>query len=358
MPFEIVRNDIVNMQVDAIVNTANPKPIVGYGVDAGIHKKAGPALLEARKKIGRIGVGEVAITPGFDLDARYVIHAVGPLWQDGTHNEEQYLRQCYDRALQLALENGCQSIAFPLLSTGNLGFPKPLALQTAINAFSSFLMNHEMQIYLVVFSRSTFELSEKLFHSIDSYIDENYILDKTLDEYGIERNSDLPEVQIHQVRRELELRRRLRQKMELRSQELCCPSAAIGSSLETQPPTLDTLLQETDAGFSETLLTLIDRSGKKDSEIYKKANVDRKLFSKIRNNPAYKPSKITAVAFALALELNLEETQNFIGRAGYTLSHSSKFDIIIEYFIVNKNYNVFEIDAVLFRYDQPLIGSE
>lgn len=358
MPFEIVRNDITNMQVDAIVNTANPKPIVGYGVDAGVHKKAGPKLLEARKKIGRLGVGEVAITPGFYLDARYVIHAVGPIWQDGTHNEEKYLRQCYDRALQLALETGCESIAFPLLSAGNHGFPKPLALQTAINAFSSFLMEHEMQIYLVVFSLNAFELSAKLFYSIESYIDENYILDKTLDEYGIENKRTVREAELEQIRRELNLQRRLRMKAEL-DDRMACPSAAMGVSAPSAAPIdWDALLNETDAGFSETLLKLIDKTGKKDSDIYKKANVDRKLFSKIRNNPAYKPSKITAVAFALALELNLEETQNFIGRAGYTLSHSSKFDIIIEYFIVNKNYNVFEIDAVLFRYDQPLIGAE
>ena len=191
MPFEIVRNDIVNMQVDAIVNTANPKPIVGYGVDAGVHKKAGPQLLAAREQVGRIGVGDVALTPGFDLDARFVIHAVGPIWQDGKHGEEQLLRQCYDKALLVAKNNGCESIAFPLLSAGNHGFPKPLALQIAINAFSSFLMEHEMQIYLVVFSRSAFELSEKLFQSIESYIDENYILDKTLDEYGIDRLEQL-----------------------------------------------------------------------------------------------------------------------------------------------------------------------
>jgi len=358
MPFEIVRNDIVNMQVDAIVNTANPKPVVGYGVDAGIHKKAGPQLLEARKKIGTIRVGEVAVTPAFALDANFVIHAVGPVWQDGAHNEDQLLRRCYDNALQAALDNHCQSIAFPLLSTGNLGFPKPLALQIAINAFSQFLMEHEMMIYLVVFSRSAFELSEKLFHSIESYIDENYILDKTLDEYGIERKSDLQEMQIKQVRQELELRRRLRRRMELRSEQIFFPSAAIGSIAEASPDTLDALLKETDAGFSETLLTLIDKSGRKDSDVYKRANVDRKLFSKIRNNPAYKPSKVTAIAFALALELNLEETQNFIGRAGYTLSHSSKFDIIIEYFILHKNYNILEIDAALFQYDQPLIGTE
>lgn len=358
MPFEIVRNDIVNMQVDAIVNTANPNPIVGYGVDAGVHKKAGPKLLEARKKIGRISVGEVAITPGFNLDARYVIHAVGPIWQDGTHNEEKYLRQCYDRALHLARENGCESIAFPLLSAGNHGFPKPLALQTAINSFSSFLMEHEMQIYLVVFGLNAFELSSKLFHSVESYIDENYILDKTLDEYGIENKRNIREAQLEQIQRELNLQRRLRMKAEMDDLKICS-SVAMGISAPSAAPIdWDELLDETDAGFSETLLKLIDKAGKKDSDIYKKANVDRKLFSKIRNNPAYKPSKITAVAFALALELNLEETQNFIGRAGYTLSHSSKFDIIIEYFIVNKNYNVFEIDAVLFRYDQPLIGAE
>ena len=356
MPFEIVRNDIVKMQVDAIVNTANPKPIVGYGVDSGIHKKAGPQLLEARKKIGRIGVGEVAVTPGFDLDARYVIHAVGPIWQDGTHNEEMYLRQCYDKALQAALDHQCESIAFPLLSAGNHGFPKPLALQTAINAFSNFLMEHEMQIYLVVFSLNAFELSSKLFHSVESYIDENYILDKTLDEYGIEDKRDIREAELEQIRRELKLQRRLRMKAELDDLAVCSSVVMGAPAIAEAPVDLENLLLETDAGFSETLLKLIDKTGKKDSEIYKKANVDRKLFSKIRNNPAYKPSKITAVAFALALELNLEETQNFIGRAGYTLTHSSKFDIIIEYFIVNKNYNVFEIDAVLFRYDQPLIG--
>ena len=358
MPFEIVRNDIVNMQVDAIVNTANPEPIIGYGVDAGIHKKAGPALLEARKKIGRIGVGEVAITPGFQLDARYVIHAVGPVWQDGNYNEETYLRQCYDRALRIAWENRCESIAFPLLATGNYGFPKPLALQTAIRAFSSFLMAHEMQIYLVVFSRSAFELSEKLFRSVESYIDENYIREKTLDEYGIESGADVREAELEQIRRRRNLQSHLRLDKVL---EDCMPcySAAMGA-ITPEPITknLDDLLAKTDAGFSETLLKLIDKTGKKDSDIYKKANVDRKLFSKIRNNPAYKPSKMTAIAFALALELDLEETQNFIGRAGYTLSHSSKFDIIIEYFIRQKNYDVFEIDTVLFRYDQPLIGGE
>lgn len=358
MPFEIVRNDIVNMQVDAIVNTANPKPIIGYGCDAGIHKKAGPELLQARKKIGAIGVGQVAITPGFDLDAEYVLHAVGPIWQDGAHNEEKLLRQCYDKALSLAWEYKCESIAFPLLSAGNHGFPKALALQIAIAAFSSFLMEHEMQIYLVVFSDDAFALSEKLFHSVASYIDENYILDKKLDEYGVADKRDVREAELMQIRRALERQRNLRYQQELLADEECIvQSVAMGVDENASAYDLADLLDETDAGFSETLLLLIDRTGKKDSEIYKKANVDRKLFSKIRNNKNYKPSKSTALAFAIALELDLDETKDFIGRAGFALTHSSKFDIIVEYFIKKRNFNIHEINLALFEFDQSLLGA-
>ena len=358
MPFEIVRNDIVNMQVDAIVNTANPKPIIGYGCDAGIHKKAGPELLQARKKVGAIGVGQVAITPGFDLDAEYVLHAVGPIWQDGTHNEEKLLRQCYDKALSLAWEYKCESIAFPLLSAGNHGFPKALALQIAIAAFSSFLMEHEMQIYLVVFSDDAFALSEKLFHSVASYIDENYILDKKLDEYGVADKRDVREAELMQIRRALERQRNLRYQQELLADEECIvQSVAMGVDEDASAYDLADLLDETDAGFSETLLLLIDRTGKKDSEIYKKANVDRKLFSKIRNNKNYKPSKSTALAFAIALELDLDETKDFIGRAGFALTHSSKFDIIVEYFIKKRNFNIHEINLALFEFDQSLLGA-
>lgn len=358
MPFEIVRNDIVNMQVDAIVNTANPKPIIGYGCDAGIHKKAGPELLLARKKVGAISVGQVAITPGFDLYAEYVLHAVGPIWQDGTHNEENLLRQCYDKALSLAWEYKCESIAFPLLSAGNHGFPKPLALQIAISAFSSFLMEHEMQIYLVVFSDDAFALSEKLFHSVASYIDKNYILDKKLDEYGVADKRDIREAELMQIRRALERQRNLRYQQELLADEECIvQSVAVGVDGDTSAYDLADLLDETDAGFSETLLLLIDRTGKKDSEIYKKANVDRKLFSKIRNNKNYKPSKSTALAFAIALELDLDETKDFIGRAGFALTHSSKFDIIVEYFIKKRNFNIHEINLALFEFDQSLLGA-
>ena len=186
MPFEIVRNDIVNMQVDAVVNTANPNPVIGSGVDSGIHKKAGPELLAARKKIGCIDFGDAVITPGFGLDAKYVIHTVGPIWRGGNYQEEQILSSCYRKSLELAKKHECESIAFPMISTGNYGFPKPLALQIAVREISTFLLKNEMQIYLVVFGREAFALSEKLFKSVSSYIDENYIRSKTLDEYGAE----------------------------------------------------------------------------------------------------------------------------------------------------------------------------
>ena len=362
MPFEIVRNDIVNMQVDAVVNTANPRARIGYGVDAGIHRKAGPKLLEARREIGDIGVGCCAITPGFELDARFVIHAVGPVWYGGDHGEEQLLRQCYDRALQLALDHGCESIAFPLLSAGNHGVPKRVSLQTAINAFSSFLLEHEMQIYLVVFSREAVELSEKVFHAVASYIDETYIRETLLDEYGV---SDKRAVQSEELSSlafdNIRAMRRFRSARAYEAMRDIQPMSAVPTvpAVPAAPADHDlrALLDATDAGFSETLLKLIDRTGKKDSVIYKKANVDRKLFSKIRNNHDYRPSKSTALAFALALELSLEETQEFIARAGYTLTHSSKFDIIVEYFIKAKNYDVFELNEVLFAFDQPLIGA-
>ena len=365
MPFDIVRNDIVNMQVDAIVNTANPRPRIGYGVDAGVHKKAGPELLKAREIIGDIDIGQVAITPGFGLPANYVIHAVGPVWRDGAHNEEKLLRQCYDRALQMAVEYGCETIAFPLLSAGNHGFPKKIALRIAVNAFSDFLMDHEMQIYLVVFSKETVELSSKLLHDVGSYIDENYILAKKLDEYGVEDKRAVREEELAKIREDLQRRLRARhervyEEAYSNSVDYCIEPAVAASaskmSAKCAQSELQRLLEETDAGFSETLLKLLDRTGKKDSEIYKKANVDRKLFSKIRNNPDYKPSKATALAFAVALELSLEETQDFIKRAGFAFSHSNKFDIIVEFFIKNGNYDVFELNEVLFKFDQVTIG--
>lgn len=331
MPFEIVRNDIVNMKVDAIVNTANPKPIIGDGTDRAIHCKAGERLLLARKEIGDIAIGTSKITPAFDLNARYVIHTAGPIWKDGKSGEEALLASCFKNSLRLAKEKDCESIAFPLISSGSYGFPKPIALQIAVREISAFLLENEMQVYLVVFGKQSFELSEKLFKSVSSYIDENYVSDKMSLEYGKSK-----------------VRRFDYEKMLLSESSY---------EITSKMPNLDGMLNNLDKGFSETLLDLIDRTGKKDSEIYKRANVDRKLFSKIRNNVNYKPSKATALAFAIALELDLDETSDLLSRAGYALSQSSKFDVIVKYFIENKKYDIFEINSALFRFDQPLLCS-
>ena len=331
MPFEIVRNDIVNMKVDAIVNTANPRPIIGAGTDKSVHDKAGARLLLARKEIGDIAVGEAAITPAFNLHARYVIHTAGPIWRDGRSGEEELLASCFRNSLGIAKKMSCESIAFPLISTGSYGFPKPLALKIAVREISSFLMENEVQVYLVVFEKQSFELSEKLFKSVSSYIDENYVSEKINAEYKMSN---------------------------LRSYELLFEASdtpRYGTICSN--PNLDGMLENLDKGFSETLLDLIDRTGKKDSEIYKRANVDRKLFSKIRNNADYRPSKTTAIAFAIALELDLDETSDLLSRAGYALSQSSKFDVIVRYFIENKKYDIFEINSALFRFDQPLLCS-
>jgi len=344
MPFEILRNDITKMVVDAIVNTANPRPVIGPGTDAMIHEAAGPGLLAARQAIGRIDVGCAQITPAFGLQAKYVIHTVGPVWNGGGCGEEESLRNCYDNSLKLAVENNCKSIAFPLISTGNYGFPKDKALQIAISVFSTFLLEQEMQIYLVVFDRDSFRFSEKLFQSVASYIDENYV--------------EVHETACYGGRGKLRSFRSRR-----RNTETCVGGSVPEEVLPCAPMaaskavSLEDMLKQADAGFTETLLNLIDKTGKKDSEIYKKANISKQHFSKIRNNPNYKPTKPTAIALALALELSLEDTKDLIGRAGYALTNSSKFDLIIRYFIEQKEFNVVEINCVLFEHDQSLLGS-
>ena len=341
MPFEIIRNDITNMHVDAIVNSANPRPVIGLGTDSSIHEKAGPELLAARQKIGSIPVGRAAITPAFRLSAKYVIHTVGPVWDGGSYGEEALLRSCYEQSLKLALAYACKSIAFPLIATNNYGFPKDKALQIAVSVFGEFLMEQEMMIYLVVFDRDAYRLSEKLFHSIASYIDDHYVATWKEAVYGAEK--DFRQQQARRCR-DLNLYR------ERSVQETCAPMAMpVAASLPD-------FLKQADAGFTETLLKLIDKTGKKDSEIYKKANLSKQHFSKIRNNPDYKPTKQTAIALALALELNLEATKDLIGRAGYALSNSSKFDLIIRYFIEQSNYNVLQINMALYEFDQSLLG--
>ena len=333
MPFEIVRNDISAMEVDAIVNTANPKPVVGAGVDSAIHERAGQGLLEARRRIGEIAVGTSAVTAGYNLKAKFVIHTVGPVWRGGLLGEGELLRKCYDSALELALENDCKSVALPLISSGNYGFPKDIALKIALDAISDFLLRQEMQIYLVVFDRTAYKLSEKLFQGVASYIDQHYV--------------DAWEKETFAARKSYRDRNWER--------EMVMETAVYAAVPQTL--SLEEMLKQADAGFTETLLKLIDQTGKKDSEIYKKANISKQHFSKIRNNPNYKPTKPTAIALALALELDLEATKDLIGRAGYALTNSSKFDLIIRYFIEQRNFNIVEINIALYEFDQPLLGT-
>ena len=337
MPFEIVRNDITNIRVDAIVNTANPRPVIGLGVDSAIHEKAGPQLLAARQEIGDISCGCAAITPAFQLPAKYVIHTVGPVWDGGSYSEEALLRNCYDNSLNLALKNSCESIAFPLISTGNYGFPKDKALQIAISAFSEFLLEHEMRIYLVVFDHKSFKLSEKLFQDVAAYIDQNYV--------------DAWERATYSAAEPFRNRRR-RERIESKAMmPMACEELAA-------PVDLDTFLKKKDAGFVETLLELIQKSGHKNSTIYKRANISKQHFSKLINDPKATITKPVAVALALALELDLVQTKDLIGRAGYTLTNSSYFDLVIQFHIEKKKYNVVEINVALYEYDQPLLGSQ
>ena len=329
MPLIIVRNDITKMNTDAIVNAANETLLGGGGVDGCIHRAAGPELLAECRALGGCRTGSARITKAYRLPCKYVIHTVGPLWNGGSHGEREQLISCYRTSLALAKEHNCESVAFPLISAGISGYPGDQALRVAVDTIGEFLLHNDMTVYLVIFDRKAYQISGKLFADIAEYIDDHYV----------DAHTD--------SRRE-----RMRRMGVVESRMLTAyedAPMAVGG--------LDEALAHLDAGFSETLLKLIDRSGKKDAEVYKKANVDRKLFSKIRNNPDYRPSKPTAIAFAIALELDLDETRDLIARAGYALSSSSKFDVIIEYFIGQKKYDIFEINEALFAFDQSLLGA-
>lgn len=376
MAFRIERNDIANVKADAIVNTANPKPLIGSGTDAMVHAKAGPGLMEARKNIGTIRPGAAAVTPAFGLDAKFVIHTVGPRWMGGLFGEEQTLRSCYENSLKLARNLGCRSIAFPLISAGNYGFPRDRALNIATQVFNEFLTEQEMDICLVVFDGEVFRLSEKLFRDVSSYIDQHYVDEAEKYARRPFRTNQRPVFDWREDTGALPVLYEsaiLEESAAYSREEAPQPMAKPRPPVEARPKaaarmpmpqmapkkprSLTDLMANLDAGFSETLLKLIDRSGKKDSDVYNKANVSRQHFSKIRNNPAYKPTKPTAIAFAIALELNLEQTRDLIGRAGYALTMSSKFDVIIMYFIENRNYNLHDINAALYEFDQSLLGA-
>lgn len=339
MPFKIIRNDITKMKTDAIVNAANVRLKMGGGVCGAIFAAAGAEKLQVEcDKIGRCEVGESVITKGYNLTAKYIIHTVGPIWEGGGNNEAERLYNSYKNSLKLALENDIKSIAFPLISSGIYGYPKDGAIRIAISAISEFLLENEMDVYLVIYDKKAMLLSEKLFSTIERFIDGNYI-----------------EAQkINQKRRGIEAYER-QDSISFKQSEMIFEDSTLEIHLKL-PRHLDQVMDQLEDTFVEMLFRLIDEKGMTDVETYKRANIDRRLFSKIRSNIDYNPSKATVIALAIALQLNLDETKDLLGKAGYALSRSNKSDLIIEFFIEEKNYNIHEINEALFDFQQIPIG--
>ena len=361
MPFKIIRNDITKVKADAIVNTANPKPIIGSGTDSAIYAAAGKdQLLAERKEIGEIVPGQAVSTGAYNLSAKYIIHTVGPAWLDGRHGERETLRSCYEKSLALAAELKCNSIAFPLISSGVYGFPKDEALNIALSEIGKFLLTNEMKVILVVFDRKALELSEQLVGGIEQYIDEHSAHRLHEEEYG-EDNASIARRRGLALLEKAEGRRFHGSRKDFNESIVLEDSADEEVQITGQLPdvtgkSLDEVLGGAGESFQQRLFQLIDASGMDDVTVYKKANIDRKVFSRIRCKPDYKPKKKTAVAFAIALQLDMPTMLDLLSRAEIAFSPSSKFDLIVTYFITNKIYDIFEINAALFKYGQPILG--
>lgn len=352
MPFKIVRNDITHVKADVIVNTANPKPIYASGTDLAVYQAAGAdELLAERKKIGCIERGDIAVTGAYALNAKYIIHTVGPVWVDGMHKEFETLESCYEKSLQKALELGCDSIAFPLISTGVYEFPKDKALQIAVSVFSRFLLQNEMQIILVVFDKKSFQLSGKLVGEIDSFIDANYIRQKRITEYSrrpfrhsrIESNITYDSEVYEECSRYTEAEESETELL----MSVPMPQKAI--SLEEE-------LENVGMSFHDKLFELIGESGMDNKDVWKRANLDRKHFSKIQCDEKYHPKKKTVMALCIALELDLEQAKDLLSRADWAFSPSSKVDLIVQKAIIDKQYDIYQLNLVLFQYTNEILG--
>ena len=358
MPFTIVRNDITTMAVDAIVNAANTDLAEGGGVCGAIFRAAGASELRAAcDKLAPIATGEAVITPAFALPARHIIHAAGPVYSRyEPHESERLLRSAYTNSLKRGVENDCETVAFSLLSSGIYGYPKDAALRVASATIQDFLAEHDLDVSLVVFDKEALAVSRELLGEVESFIDEHYVAEHE----GMFRRHSLlhigraalaDEKLAAQPLSAAEPKKKKSQPMPRVAKEL-----SVSYTAESAEPSLDDIVGSLDEPFAATLLRLIDASGRTDAQVYKRANIDRRLFSKIRSNAGYAPSKPTVLAFAVALELTLEQTRDLLSRAGFALSRSQKFDVIIEYFIAAARYDVFEINEVLFSYDQSLLG--
>lgn len=351
MPFTIIRQDITRMQTDAIVNAANTSLLMGGGVCGAIFGAAGPGRMQAAcDKVSPVQTGGAVITSGFNLPARYVIHAVGPVYREWpAAKSEELLRSAYLESLRIAVENHCESIAFPLISSGIYGYPKAEALRVATGAIRDFLADHDMDVYLTVYDKASYEISRDLMGDVDRYINENYVAEHTVPRTSEESGSGMPLMKFE------------KSEAQTKSSETRRPEAQAvtfkGSAAAAGASDLGEVIGNLDEPFNAALLRLIDVSGMTDAEVCRKANIDRRLFSKIRTNRDYRPGKRTVLALAVALKLNLDETKSLLEKAGYALSHSQKFDVIVEYYILRGHYDIYEINEVLFKYDQPLLGA-
>ena len=356
MPLQIIRNDITKVECDAIVNAANSTLLGGGGVDGAIHRAAGKKLLLECMKLGGCKVGQAKITGGYNLPCKFVIHTVGPKWRGGNNGERELLESCYKNSLALAKETNCESVAFPLISSGVYGYPMNDAFKVAVDTIAEFLMHNDMLVYIVVYNKNALAAGSKLFTDIAEYIDDNCVVEHSpYDSRRIANVSEsipLPSTRFLDVDNMQESA--ILDDMRFESANVCYAPTMQAPRTNDIGGIINEMIDE---GFSQMLLRKIDEKGMKDSECYKKANIDKRLFSKIRSNPDYKPSKPTVLAFCIALELSLTEANEMLMKAGFALSHSNKFDIIVEYFIKNSNYNIFEINEALFAFDQSLLGS-
>lgn len=350
MPLQIIRQDITKMRVDAIVNTTNGEMIGYSGVDLAVHDAAGPELDVECAKLAPLELGSAKITKGYGLDAKYIIHTSGPIWQGGHVGESAILRSCYTESLKLATEYGCDTVAFPLISSGVYGYPKDEVLKFAIQVITEYLFDHELTVYVCVYDRRSYEFSKKLFTEISEFIDDKYVEEH--DEDSVLALEEFERECTKAIQPDIHCSKDLKRPCSIEPKMFCistCDSEADRS--------LQEYMKSMDKPFAYRLFDLIDRRGMTDVECYKKANVDKKTFSKLKCNPdTYKPSKQTAVAFAIALELDIDETQDLLASAGLTLSTAFVFDKIIRYFILKGNYNIFEINEALFEFDQVLLG--
>ena len=364
MPFKIVRNDIVSMKVDAVVNTASTFVCVGAGCDSAIYNAAGfDLLLNERQKIGEVPEGNSFITPGFNLPAKYIIHTVSPLYIDGESGEEEKLRNCYRSSLKLAKENNLTSIAFPLISTGSFGYPRQEGMRIAIDEINVFLLQNEMLVYIVVYDSVSASIASRITGSLDSYIDDRYV---DLNAVSATRSIRMPEPmpmmnaepsmpsnakpksRLRDLFGSRSVQRNLQKSDSARDEEYAACYALNEDSLD------DRISHMSDT-FSQYLLYLIERKGMKNSDVYKQAVVDKKVFSKIKNNIDYHPNKMTAMCLCVGAKLNLDDTKDLLARAGYALSPCDKTDVIFSYFIEHEIFDIIEIDIALEEHGLPCL---